>query len=96
MSVSDPSPEAALPDVEVVDSNGTGAADAAPAPSAAPASPRVSPSRKSQAEELTADALRHFVANEHGQAREAVDRALDLDPVNRRARELQRILRVLG
>jgi serine/threonine protein kinase len=91
-----PSPEAALPDVEVVDSNGTGAADAAPAPSAAPASPRVSPSRKSQAEELTADALRHFVANEHGQARAAVDRALDLDPVNRRARELQRILRVLG
>jgi serine/threonine protein kinase len=89
----EPSPEPALPEVEVVDSNGTAAVGTA---SAAPASPRSLPSRKSQAEELTADALRHFVANEHGQAREAVDRALEIDPVNRRARELQRILRVLG
>jgi serine/threonine protein kinase len=93
-----PSLDEALPDVEVEDSNDGGAASAqeAPVPPAAPASPRGAPSRKSQAEELTADALRHFVANEHGQAREAVDRALHLDPVNRRARELQRILRVLG
>lgn len=53
-------------------------------------------SRKSEAEALTAEALRHFTANEHKRAREAVDRALDLDPVNRRALELQRILRVLG
>jgi len=57
---------------------------------------RVSASRRVEAEALTADALRHFMANEHDQARKVVDRALHLDPVNRRARELQRILRVLG
>jgi len=56
----------------------------------------VSASRRVEAEALTADALRHFMANEHDQARKVVDRALHLDPVNRRARELQRILRVLG
>jgi Tfp pilus assembly protein PilF len=49
-----------------------------------------------QAEALTAEALGHFTTNEHQRARAAVDRALALDPSNRRARELQRILRVLG
>jgi len=63
---------------------------AAPPGAAAPASRRV------EAEALTADALRHFMANDHDQARKVVDRALHLDPVNRRARELQRILRMLG
>ncbi len=52
--------------------------------------------QQSEAEALTAAALRHFTANEHGRAREAVKRALALDPSNRRARDLQRILRVLG
>jgi len=61
-----------------------------------PAEARVAASRRVEAEALTASALRHFLANEHDQARKVVDRALDLDPVNRRARELQRILRVLG
>jgi Tfp pilus assembly protein PilF len=55
-----------------------------------------SASRHTEAEALTADALRLFTANEHERAREAVARALDLDPSNRRARELHRILRVLG
>ena len=50
---------------------------------------------KTKAEALAADALRHFTASEHDQAREAVKRALALDPTNRRARELQRILRIL-
>jgi hypothetical protein len=45
---------------------------------------------------LSAAALRHFVKDEHAQARAAVERALALDPRNRRALELQKILRVLG
>jgi hypothetical protein len=45
---------------------------------------------------LSATALRHFVKDEHDQARSAVERALELDPANRRALELQKILRVLG
>jgi hypothetical protein len=44
---------------------------------------------------LSAAALRLFVRNEHGPAREAVAKALALDPANRRARELQKILRVV-
>jgi hypothetical protein len=44
---------------------------------------------------LSGLALRHFVKDEHDQARQAVERALALDPGNRRARELQKILRVL-
>ena len=51
---------------------------------------------RTEAEALIADALRHFTASEHDQARKAVERALALDPENRRARDLQRILRVLG
>ncbi len=50
----------------------------------------VTASRRVEAEALTASALQHFMANEHDKARKVVDRALDLDPVNRRARELQR------
>jgi serine/threonine protein kinase len=75
-----------------------------PASSSSPPGPGDSPpqgeppseSQQAEAEALTADALRHFTANDHERAREAVNRALDLDPANRRARELQRILRVLG
>jgi len=55
-----------------------------------------SSSQQTEAEAHTAAALRHFTANEHERARQAVERALALDPTNRRARELQRILRVLG
>jgi serine/threonine protein kinase len=64
-------------------------------PSPEPAPPEKPPSA-TEAEALTAHALRLFTANEHERAREAVARALDLDPSNRRARELHRILRVLG
>ena len=45
---------------------------------------------------LSAVALRHFVKDEHDEARKAVERALALDPANRRALEIQKILRVLG
>ena len=65
----------------------TPSAPSAPAP---PANPRVA-----EAVALSAAALRHFVQDEHDQARQAVERALALDPGNRRARELQKILRVL-
>jgi tetratricopeptide (TPR) repeat protein len=68
-----------------------------PGPPPGPTPPERSPaSRQTEAEGLTADALRLFTANEHERAREAVARALELDPSNRRARELHRILRVLG
>jgi tetratricopeptide (TPR) repeat protein len=52
--------------------------------------------RQAEANALAASALQHFLANEHGHAREAVDRALALDPGNRRALELQKLLRLLG
>lgn len=68
---------------------------APPAPEPEPAEGSSAPP-ESEAETFTANALRHFTANEHDQAREAVKKALALDPKNRRARELQRLLRVLG
>jgi len=83
-------PSEGLPTVEVEE-----AASDAPEGEASDEA-RAASSRRVEAEALTASALRHFMANEHDKARKVVDRALDLDPVNRRARELQRILRVLG
>ena len=65
-----------------------------PAP-ASPPSPPADP-RIAEAVALSAAALRHFVKDEHDQARTTVERALALDPANRRALELQKILRVLG
>jgi Tfp pilus assembly protein PilF len=40
-------------------------------------------------------ALRHFLKDDHARAREVVEQALALDPENRRALELQKILRVV-
>jgi len=57
----------------------------------APANPR-----QAEAVAFSAAALRHFLANEHVRAREDVERALSLDPGNRRALELQKVLRMLG
>jgi eukaryotic-like serine/threonine-protein kinase len=76
-----------------------GAAPApSPAPEPAPASAPAAPPdpRVAEAVALSATALQHFLKDEHGRAREAVERALALDPSNRRALELQKILRVLG
>lgn len=51
---------------------------------------------RAQAESLTSAALNHFVRNEHGQARKAVEQALALDPGDRKARELLKILGAIG
>lgn len=59
-----------------------------------PPAPRPDP-RIAEAGALSAAALRHFVKDEHDESRKAVERALALDPANRRALELQKILRVL-
>jgi serine/threonine protein kinase len=73
-----------------------GAGPAPHAPSGpAPASPRADPGR-TEADALAARALAHFVANENERARETVEHALRVDPKNRRALDLQKILRVLG
>jgi Tfp pilus assembly protein PilF len=45
---------------------------------------------------LSAAALQQFLKDDHDRARKTVERALTLDPTNRRALELQKILRVLG
>jgi tetratricopeptide (TPR) repeat protein len=60
-----------------------------------PAAPPAPPNAR-QVESLTSAALRHFVGNEHGKAKQAVEKALALDPGNRRALELQKILGALG
>ncbi len=52
--------------------------------------------RVAEAMALSAVALQHFVNDDHHKAREAVEKALELDPENRRAMELHKILRVLG
>ena len=43
-----------------------------------------------------AAALNHFLQNDHARARKAVEKALSLDPENRRARELRQVLGILG
>jgi len=63
----------------------------------APAEPRPAPDpRAAEAVTLSAAALQHFLKDEHDEARKTVERALALDPTNRRALELDKILRVLG
>jgi tetratricopeptide (TPR) repeat protein/tRNA A-37 threonylcarbamoyl transferase component Bud32 len=52
--------------------------------------------RRSDAEALTTAALEHFVQNDYGKARKAVEKALALEPKNKRARELQKLLGALG
>lgn len=52
--------------------------------------------RRTQAALLAAAALRHFLDDEHTSARQAVERALALDPENARALELRKVLGVLG
>jgi hypothetical protein len=52
--------------------------------------------RKADVESLTTAALDHFVRNDYGKARKAVEQVLALDPRNKKARELQTILGALG
>jgi hypothetical protein len=58
--------------------------------------PKIQDPRVAEAVALSAAALRHFLKDDHARARDVVERALALDPANRRALELQKILRVLG
>jgi serine/threonine protein kinase len=82
-----PAPKVVPPATEAV-----APADEASAPGASAApDPRMA-----EAVSLSATALQHFMRDEHVRAREVVERALALDPANRRALELQRILRALG
>jgi hypothetical protein len=53
-------------------------------------------SRKAEIESLTTAALDAFVQNNYGKAKKAIERTLVLDPANRKARELQKILGALG
>lgn len=74
----------------------TDAAEPAPADHPVPTTPLVQDPRVAEAVALSASALRHFIKDDHVRAREVVEQALALDPGNRRALELQKILRVLG
>jgi tetratricopeptide (TPR) repeat protein/predicted Ser/Thr protein kinase len=52
--------------------------------------------RRAEAASLTTAALDHFLHNDHGRARAVVEKALTLDPGNRRAQELLDVLGALG
>jgi tRNA A-37 threonylcarbamoyl transferase component Bud32/tetratricopeptide (TPR) repeat protein len=52
--------------------------------------------RRGEATAHAAAALNHFLQNDHARARKAVEKALSLDPENRRARELRQVLGILG
>jgi Tfp pilus assembly protein PilF len=52
--------------------------------------------RRGEVEALTTTALNAFVENNYPKARKAVEKALVLDPKNKKARELQKILGALG
>ncbi|HEV7499474.1 MAG TPA: hypothetical protein VGQ33_05690, partial [Vicinamibacteria bacterium] len=52
--------------------------------------------RRAEGASHAAAALNHFLQNDHARARMAVDKALSLDPENRRARELRQVLGILG
>jgi tetratricopeptide (TPR) repeat protein len=71
-------------------------APGSPAPAGPEAAPDPSDPRRAQAEVYAAAALQHFLRDQHRSARQAVERALTLDPANARALELRKILSVLG
>jgi hypothetical protein len=53
-------------------------------------------SRVSEAGTLSAAALQRFLEDDHDKALQLVERALALDPRNKKALELEKILKVLG
>jgi len=92
----EPPPAAPSPaDPRATPSAGPTLAEPAPA-DPVPAAPKVQDPRVAEAGVLSAAALRHFLKDDHARAREVVEQALALDPANRRALELQKVLRVLG
>ena len=52
--------------------------------------------RKAEVEWLTTSALNHFLQNNYVKARKAVDKALALQPENKKAKELLKILGTLS
>ncbi len=93
-----PEPEPAVAEASVVEATVVEPATHEPtaAPESAPARPETQDPRVAEAVALSASALRHFLKDDHARAREVVEQALARDPANRRALELQKILRVLG
>jgi serine/threonine-protein kinase len=92
-------PPTAPPPVNAAPSPPAEPAAAAPVPPSDPGtSPRTgSPEgRRSEVEALTSAALNHFLQNNHAKARKAIDKALAIDPGNKKAREMLRILGALG
>jgi hypothetical protein len=62
------------------------------APSRKPQAAGLGAGRRSEAAALTAAALDHFVQNDQAKARKAVEQALALEPGNRKALELAKLL----
>jgi tetratricopeptide (TPR) repeat protein/predicted Ser/Thr protein kinase len=60
------------------------------------ADPSSAPSRRADIEMLTSAALDRFLSNDHAGARRAASMALELDPANRKAKELLKILGAVG
>ena len=52
--------------------------------------------RKAEIESLNNAALDHFLKNNYGKAKKAVEKALALDPGNKKAKDLLKILGPLG
>jgi tetratricopeptide (TPR) repeat protein len=76
-----------------------GAPPPVPVPPSDPGSPARTSTpegRRSEVEALTSAALNHFLQNNHAKARKAIDKALAIDPGNKKAREMFRILGALG
>jgi tetratricopeptide (TPR) repeat protein len=68
-----------------------------PRPAGDPKSPEAaSRARQAEVEALVSTALDHFLRNEYGEARRAVDAALALAPANRKATGLRTVLRTLA
>ncbi|HET7291222.1 MAG TPA: protein kinase [Vicinamibacteria bacterium] len=92
-------PPSPAPPPPVVSAAPAPATNARPAP-AATLTPtpggRSDADRRSEVERLTTVALNAFVENDHRKARAAAEKALGLDPANRKAKELMKILGALG
>jgi Tfp pilus assembly protein PilF len=52
--------------------------------------------RRAEVERLTTVALNAFVVNDYAKSRKAAEKALSVDPDNKKARELMKILGALG
>jgi len=71
-------------------------ASSPPSDPGSPARTSTPEGRRSEVEALTSAALNHFLQNNHAKARKAIDKALAIDPGNKKAREMLRILGSIG